>query len=101
NNIFVNTAGGRALTVSTLPSLLTSSDHNNFYTTGANFTYVNNTAQTDLSGWQAATGFDMNSLSVDPVFFGTKDLHVTNIALDSAGTPVAGITDDIEIGRAH
>ena len=37
-----------------------------------------------------------NSISVNPMFFTSTDLHVTNSSLTGAGTPYAGITTDID-----
>ncbi|MDO7851083.1 beta strand repeat-containing protein [Hymenobacter convexus] len=46
----------------------------------------------------ATTGFgqDANSLSVEPQFVSTTDLHSSSPALNNAGTPIASVTVDID-----
>ena len=92
NNSFVN-YGGAAYRL--LSSTNTSSDYNNLYS----FTYdvaSNGTNQPTLADWQSATGLDANSLSVDPIYLATADLHIFNVSLDSAATPIVGITTDYD-----
>ena len=48
-----------------------------------------------LSNWQG-TGFDKNSLSEDPKYSFTNDLHVGDNNLKTAGTPISGISTDID-----
>lgn len=63
-NIFFNKSTGLAIQVSgALPSDLIM-DENNFYTSGANLTNLGAT----LSAWQSATGKDLTSTAVLPVF---------------------------------
>ncbi|MFL6334266.1 MAG: Ig-like domain repeat protein [Pyrinomonadaceae bacterium] len=59
--------------------------------------------QATLANWQAATGQDANSISVNPSFVNpngsatTGDLHVQGGSpVLGAGTPVAGITNDFD-----
>jgi hypothetical protein len=55
--------------------------------------------RTTLSDWQAATGQDANSLALEPIFVSTSNLHLltgSNCALHRMGTPIAGITTDID-----
>jgi hypothetical protein len=50
-----------------------------------------------LADWQAATGQDANSVSVDPLFVSATDLHLQNASpLRGRGTPLAGIDTDID-----
>ncbi len=52
-----------------------------------------------LSAWQTATGKDVNSLSVAPVFTSATDLHLvtgSNCGIDHRGTPITGTTIDID-----
>lgn len=56
----------------------------------------------NFAGWKAAqvagSGGDANSINILPVFTSATDLHLTsaNPELDNAGTPIAGITSDID-----
>jgi hypothetical protein len=50
-----------------------------------------------LATWQAATGFDLNSIAIEPQFSaGSLVLRPTNAALDNAGTPLASVPTDLE-----
>ncbi len=94
NNIFANSGGGYAYYINT-PAAIVSSDYNDLYTTGANLAYWSG-AQADLSALQIANLMDNNSLSVDPMYNTTTDLHILQELLNEAGTPVAAVTDDID-----
>jgi Cadherin-like beta sandwich domain len=54
--------------------------------------------QTTLAAWQAATGKDANSISADPGFTSTSNLHLASNASPAAnaGTLGTGITVDID-----
>ncbi len=93
NNIFANTGGGLAYYASTS---LASSNFNDLYSTGPNLGYWLGTTVSDLAGWQAAAGRDFNSVSANPLFYSDTDLHVLQVALDSAATAVGGLTMDID-----
>ncbi len=94
NNVFANTGGGYSLYIGSFLSSLTS-DYNNLYTTGANLGYWQPDTLPSLSAWWS-TGQDSNSISVDPLFFANEDLHVKQVALDSAATPVAEVSVDYD-----
>lgn len=97
NNIFYNsqTGGtGKAYAIANASSSFTNmtSNRNDLYVTGAS-TFVGQTGglgtagtdRTTLTDWQTATGTDANSLSVDPLFISTSDLHL------QGGTPVSPV----------
>lgn len=70
-------------------------DHNNLFSPNGQLgNYI--TDQIDLAAWQAATGFDMNSFSMDPMFFSGTDLHTCNDAFDGAGVSLPYIMTDID-----
>ncbi|HIO72109.1 MAG TPA: right-handed parallel beta-helix repeat-containing protein, partial [Flavobacteriales bacterium] len=94
NNIFANTGGGYASYIDQ-STAVSNSNYNDLYTTGANLGYwLGN--QADLSAWQATSGFDGNSFEVDPLFYTSNNLHISQSILDSAAISVIGITDDID-----
>ena len=93
NNIFANNGGGYSI-YSALTTGVTS-DNNDLYTTGATLGYWS-AARADLAAWQAASSLDANSVSVDPNFVTSTDLHTFTSSLNGYATPVAGITDDID-----
>jgi hypothetical protein len=94
NNIFTNFGGGYAIYIGSTTAV-DSSDYNNLYTTG---NYLGNWsgAKTDLTAWQNASSMDANSKSINPLFYGEQDLHIRNIALDSAGTALSEVAKDID-----
>ncbi|MCF8297939.1 MAG: right-handed parallel beta-helix repeat-containing protein [Saprospiraceae bacterium] len=94
NNIFVNTGGGYSAYYSTIAQV-TASDYNNFYTPATPLAYWGGDLA-DLTALQTASSMDANSLNVDPNFSSPTNLHTTAFALDGAGTPIAGITTDID-----
>lgn len=52
-----------------------------------------------LADWQTAVTQDANSLAVSPNFSSASDLHLvpeTNVALNNFGTPIVGVTLDID-----
>ncbi|MCX8105706.1 MAG: T9SS type A sorting domain-containing protein [Ignavibacterium album] len=83
------------------------SNYNNFYpvsSTNGNVGFWNNAATPTLGNWQTASGQDANSKSKQVFFVSTTDLHLTGSSigdLDLAGTPVSGITTDIDGETRH
>jgi parallel beta-helix repeat protein len=92
NNILYTDAASTPAAYIYNTSVLTSSDHNDFYTAYAYQIYysVNKT----LAQWQAY-GQDSNSVSIDPLFNADSSLVPESYILDNKGTPIASITDDI------
>lgn len=73
-------------------------DYNNFYApNGAPIArYISTTCATLLE-LQTASGQEANSISADPMFVDSTDLHIqAGSPCIAAGTPVAGITDDFD-----
>ncbi len=93
NNILSNKAGTYAIYCNNTPTV---SNYNDLYTTGTNIGHVGSNDYTTLSSWKSGTSRDANSVSVNPNFVTDIDLHTTLINLDSAATPISGITDDID-----
>jgi hypothetical protein len=93
NNIFCNTGGGYA--IYTTGSTFTLSDHNNYYSNGNNLGYWSGNVS-DIVALQTASGMDLNSVSLDPVYFLSEWLYPTNPNLDNLGTPLPDVTTDFE-----
>lgn len=77
------------------------SDYNDFYTSDAingNVGYWNNAATLTLANWKTASLLDANSLSVNPGFVSTTDLHLSSSSspVVGKGTPIVSITSDID-----
>lgn len=83
------------------------SNYNNFYpvsSTNGNVGFWNNAATPTLANWQTASGQDANSKSKQVFFVSTTDLHLTGSSVgdfDLAGTPISGITTDIDGDSRH
>jgi hypothetical protein len=80
------------------------SDNNNFYLSSggtANHTGYWTANRTLLSDWQTATSQDFNSVSANPQFTAVNDWHAGAIALFQTGTPIAGVTTDLEGDPRH
>ncbi|MFZ4414788.1 MAG: hypothetical protein ACOYOV_17010, partial [Bacteroidales bacterium] len=95
NNIFANTGIGYAYYISTIAAIV-NSNYNNLYASGTNLAFWT-AAKTNLSALQAASLKDVNSISIDPLFFSTTDLHTENVGLFAKGTSLAAVTDDFDL----
>jgi len=94
NNNVQNSGAGYALYVMET-SALVQSGYNNFYSSGINVVGYGNADYMTLAAFTSATGFDVNSVSVDPMFIG-DDLHTCRIELDNTAMPYPGITTDFD-----
>jgi parallel beta-helix repeat protein len=95
NNIFITDNKGKAIYKIGGSSIL--SDYNDLLTgTGAVLGIWDGTNAADLSAWQALSGQDAHSVSVDPGFVSTADLHVSEVDLNNAGTPLPSVTVDFD-----
>ena len=110
NNIFINTrddspycASAMCLLVSSITTL--TSDNNDLYNQSNQYNYLVRIIGTDyftLADWQA-TGKDFHTISIMPCFC-SPNLHIDcTIAtcLESRGTPIAGLDNDIDGDIRH
>ncbi|SDF67554.1 Ig-like domain-containing protein [Epilithonimonas hungarica] len=100
NNIFYNyaTVGSRYAVYSAAANTVYNNINNNDYYSVGSVGYLG-AVQATLAAWQIATGKDSNSINSLPPFVSATDLHIvssTCTALESAGTPIATITKDID-----
>jgi hypothetical protein len=100
NNIIINNhsgnAGSSAIGLIPATSVLVS-DYNVLFS-NQNFVNFQGTLYANLAAWQT-TSQDLNSVSKSVNFVSATDLHLTgssNGDVDLAGTPIAGITTDID-----
>ena len=93
NNIFSNEAGGSACALNNIVN----SNFNNFYSTSDHLIYENWPYGTSysLNEWQALTGHDINSVSVNPLFISDTSYQVSSIELNNSGTPSVLVPTDI------
>lgn len=94
NNNFVNYTSGYGAYIASSFSI-SDMDGNNLHSPGGNIGYFNGD-QLTLGDWQAASGYDMNSMDNDPLYHGNDDLHVCADTLDGAGVSHPDIAMDID-----
>ena len=93
NNILVNAV---RFCVSVNNSAVAEMNYNDLVGPSVNFASYNGTVQASFSAWRTASGFDSNSVSVNPIFTSVSDLHIGNFALNNIGVPAGNITVDID-----
>ncbi len=104
NNILANTqtVGSQHYTIICAGAFgaatFTDINYNDYYFTGPNLGRISGTDQVNLAAWQSASTKDANSLSVNPSFVSTTNLHLitSSSPLDNSGVSIAGITTDID-----
>ncbi|MCF8218790.1 MAG: lamin tail domain-containing protein, partial [Bacteroidales bacterium] len=97
NNIFANNTEGHIIYTQNIDTAGFDHDYNNYYQTGSNlFGQFNGSDVDDFASFQSMTGQENNSVQYDPYFTDTTDLHIANNFLNNLGTPISGITDDID-----
>lgn len=101
NNIFINTQTSGATRYAVYSAVAASAfskiDYNDYYST-QHLGYLGSN-RTVLSQWKSATTQDVNSVNMLPIFASSTDLHIAaegNSSLDNLGTPISGITTDID-----
>ena len=95
NNMFVNYTAGYAVYLASNYTIV-NGDYNLYHSPSGNLGYFSNSNQATLADWQAAFGGDANSVDMDPMFHSTYNLHVCNDSAGGLGTPIAGVTMDID-----
>lgn len=102
NNIFSDrrSSGTSYAIYCSQPNIIFSNiNYNDYYATSfLGFLGVN---RANIAAWQTATAFDGNSVAVNPIFVNPvspgTDLHLQLISpLNDQGTPISGITTDID-----
>ncbi len=94
NNNLVNLSDGLIISVEDAdPAIIDSMNYNNLYTSGDSLAFYHTDYYTHLGAWQTATGFDMNSLSEDPLFGASDFYYNCELPLNNAGTPLLIHTD--------
>ena len=73
-----------------------SSDYNNYFSTGNNIAFWNTNYYSDLTSLKAASLMDSNSISVNPFFIASSDLHTYNGLLKGKGIYLSDIITDID-----
>ncbi len=95
NNSIYNSNNGFALLIDN-PNSIDTSDNNNMATKTGLFARVNSFDYLTFDEYKDVYLKDENGVSVDPDYFTTTNLKVTNTFLDAAGVVIPEITKDIE-----
>ncbi|HNW68862.1 MAG TPA: choice-of-anchor J domain-containing protein [Bacteroidales bacterium] len=102
NNILFNNSTGGATSkryaIYRATAATITSNYNDLYVAAGTNSFIGyyTADQLDLPAWQVASLQDANSVSIDPAFPSATDLHLNNTSLNNLGTPVPGITTDID-----
>jgi hypothetical protein len=93
NNVFSNHAQGLAYYFNSNSAC--SSNYNNVYGTGPNLLSGPNGISSSLAG-MIGSGYDLNSVSIPPMFVSSFDLHATNPAMNDLGVSLPEVPIDID-----
>lgn len=99
NNILVNESRGWTIFASSHTSsrqMIDSSNNNVFYSGNKNHIVYNLATSNDLKGWNTFSGNDNKSIFLKPTFTHKDSLFTYDYRINGLGTPIAGITTDIE-----
>ena len=95
NNIFSDVSGhGYAAYFKNINAIDTT-NYNDYYSTDTSLVYWNVNRAT-LADLQLANGMDTNSISTNPYFYSTTNLHALSPQLVGAATPISNVTIDID-----
>ena len=99
NNIFSNTGGGFAISIDgTATAAYFQANYNNIYTNGTNFCSWGATGNVaNIAAWQAASSKDNNSISTNPLFISSTNLHTNNNLLFGMGIPLTSVSTPVLI----
>ncbi|MCJ8291783.1 MAG: T9SS type A sorting domain-containing protein [Crocinitomicaceae bacterium] len=94
NNNFVNYTAGYGVYLASSFSV-SEMDFNNIHSPGGNVGFFG-ANQATLADWQAASGFDVNGMDLDPLYHSATDLHVCADTLNGAGITHPSVTVDFD-----
>lgn len=95
NNIFATTGGGGFAAYFATVAKVANSDYNAYYTNGTILAYWGANKNT-LADLQSASSKDTYSVTKNPVFASSSDLHLNDAVLNGAAMVLTEITDDID-----
>ena len=96
NNIAANTGGGYAIRLPYSTTNVSVLDYNDWYITGTKLGNWGGTDESNLAAWKTASSLDVHSISADPLFTSSSDLHANACALKNRGTALSSVTSDID-----
>lgn len=98
NNIFTNNGAGHAFLISPTPvGSVSAFDYNNLYTVnGATIGIYDGDTIVDVLDLQTNHSVGLNSVSSDPQYISSTDLHAGSAGVNDLGIPLASVTTDID-----
>ena len=96
NNIFVNSDNSKYAAYFNNAGASINTIDNNLYFSNSTTPFYHGSAQANLAAYQTASSAETNSLYGDPLFIAPTNLHVQGALANNVGTPIAGITTDID-----
>lgn len=95
NNIFSIKYDGIPVSIDTKSDAI-SFDNNDYYSSDQVIGYYNGNRYTDLQTWTDSTAMDQNSFAILPFYTSDTDLSINQVLLNNSGTPISGISQDID-----
>ncbi len=93
NNNFVNSNASAPLQ----GYYWTDENYNNLYPSSGSLITYSGSSYSTISAWSGSgSGFGANDVTLDPIYNSNTDLHVNAPGINNVGTPIAGITTDID-----
>ncbi len=93
NNLFIDSNSYAAII---MPAGVGTMNYNSFYSNSDGLLKYDNIDYTSLSDYQTASSKDANSVNLNPDFANFDDMHYANSLMAGLGTPVVGITVDMD-----
>lgn len=95
NNNFVCKGGRGILVPNNAASALVACNYNNLFGGAATGSWAD-TNRVTLADWQAASGYDANSVSGDPQYVSDLDLHAASAIVNDNAMAVPEVTEDFD-----
>jgi len=95
NNIFANDGGGYTFYIESAGAII-QHDYNAYYAPGNWLGKWGASNIRDLNELQSVGQIDLNSLTINPAFVSSTDLHTETPLLDNLGVPWESISEDID-----
>ena len=94
DNVFSASGGGYTYYINT-PGAISTSDYNDLYTTGNYLAYWTGN-RANLAALKSASGKETHSISADPMFISSTNLHSGSVDLNNAGFALSDVPYDID-----
>jgi hypothetical protein len=95
NNTLANPSIGFCFNITNFASI-DSSDNNNFYTKGVLFARVNSLDYSSFEEYRDVTLTDEKTVAIDPDYFTSTNLHLTNTFLDGGAVVIPEVLTDMD-----